>query len=353
MSRQLTHTTSLPASTSTTTPISPTPSPLEAKLVLLGSQGVGKTSLISRLLSPQGPLPENPPSTIGASFITHRIHDPDTSTTVRLQIWDTAGQERFRSISRLYYRGAHVGLLCYDITDAASWDDMQDWLRELRENCPPENEEDGGLIIHVVGTKSDIVALDPSKREVLFERTIAYMAEQLAGATTPPMTLKDGRHAQPPYSLSASTYATPSHTNPPSKRSSGFWGTEFSPAWSAAHEVSSADGEGIEEVFRVIARKLVERRHRREAADLARLTQHQRSGTGRSDHSDDFFGYSQGQSAGSFRLGPADKKRSWLGLSGVGLGIGVGSGEEGGSGFGGRSDEDNDVENDRRRGRCC
>lgn len=77
---------------------------LEAKIVVLGSQGVGKTSLVHRYVK-NAFTPPNMQSTIGASFLTKRVVDIDSSTVVRLQIWDTAGQERFRSISKLYYRG--------------------------------------------------------------------------------------------------------------------------------------------------------------------------------------------------------------------------------------------------------
>jgi small GTP-binding protein len=77
---------------------------LEAKIVVLGSQGVGKTSLVHRYVK-NAFTPPDTASTIGASFLTKRVVDIDTSTVVRLQIWDTAGQERFRSISKLYYRG--------------------------------------------------------------------------------------------------------------------------------------------------------------------------------------------------------------------------------------------------------
>lgn len=77
---------------------------LEAKIVVLGSQGVGKTSFVHRYVK-NAFTPPSTQSTIGASFLTKRVVDVDTSTVVRLQIWDTAGQERFRSISKLYYRG--------------------------------------------------------------------------------------------------------------------------------------------------------------------------------------------------------------------------------------------------------
>jgi signal recognition particle receptor subunit beta len=80
---------------------------LEAKIVVLGSQGVGKTSFVHRYVK-NAFAPPSTQSTIGASFLTKRVIDVDTSTVVRLQIWDTAGQERFRSISKLYYRGTSM-----------------------------------------------------------------------------------------------------------------------------------------------------------------------------------------------------------------------------------------------------
>ncbi|KIX02625.1 uncharacterized protein Z518_08567 [Rhinocladiella mackenziei CBS 650.93] len=313
----------------TTTAPQPIPaSSIEAKLVVLGAQGVGKTSLVSRFINPTAPLSKSVQSTIGASFVTKRITDPDTSTTVRLQIWDTAGQERFRSISRLYYRGANAGLLCYDITNERSWEEMKTWLEEMKENC---QDGDGMPIIHVVGTKSDIVADDPSRREVTFERTIAYVAEHLGGvhaqstASTPPSTTKPGNVA---------------HQSPDSKRSSGFWNQDI--GWDSCHEVNARDGEGIEEVFRVIARKLIEQKHQKDTAEFARR---QQTPGYRSENGEDYFGGPHGHS-GSFRVGYGDKRRSWLGLPGVGLGIG--DSESGGPGFGTR-----DPEEARRRGRCC
>jgi small GTP-binding protein len=80
---------------------------IEAKIVVLGSQGVGKTSLVHRYVKNAFAPPASATSTIGASFLTKRVADIDSSTVVKLQIWDTAGQERFRSISKLYYRGMY------------------------------------------------------------------------------------------------------------------------------------------------------------------------------------------------------------------------------------------------------
>ncbi|KAK4640324.1 hypothetical protein QC761_606010 [Podospora bellae-mahoneyi] len=328
-------------------------SALEAKIVILGSQGVGKTSLVTRYC--KGAFdPAKTTSTVGASFMTKRVVDTDTDTLVRLQIWDTAGQERFRSISRLYYRGANACILCYSITDSSSFHEMSLWLTELRRNLPSD------IILHVVGTKADIVAKDPSKRQVPFERCIAYVAENLApgrGSTPPPSATlplpfapsssEPAASSSNPRSsglFSAISSTDPGPKSPSSKRSSGFWGQEV--GWDACHEISAESGEGVEEVFRVVTRKLVER-DRKMRADLlaasggrldgggymgpetpffssvaATAGTDDQDGGGQGGYFDARFGVG-GNSGGSFRVGR--DRRSWLfspGFSTPGLGTG-------------------------------
>jgi small GTP-binding protein len=148
------------------------PNVIEAKIVVLGSQGVGKTTLVHRYVKNTFIPPAKSQSTVGASFLTTRVNDPESGTTIRLQIWDTAGQERFRSISKLYYRGAHAAILCYDVTSQRSFDEMGSWLQELREQCGLEASRGGlgDMIIHVVGTKSDVTGEDPKSSYTLRPR---------------------------------------------------------------------------------------------------------------------------------------------------------------------------------------
>lgn len=51
--------------------------------------------------------------------------------SVKLQIWDTAGQERFRTITQSYYKGANGILLAFDVTNMATFNNMQDWLSQI------------------------------------------------------------------------------------------------------------------------------------------------------------------------------------------------------------------------------
>ncbi|NWX45529.1 RAB13 protein, partial [Steatornis caripensis] len=46
---------------------------------------------------------------------------------------DTAGQERFKTITTAYYRGAVGIILVYDITDEKSFENIQNWMKSIKE----------------------------------------------------------------------------------------------------------------------------------------------------------------------------------------------------------------------------
>ena len=180
------------------------------------------------------------------------------------------------------------------------------WLTELRRNLPAD------IILHVVGTKADLVGREPHKREVPFERCIAYVAENLAPgqSSTPPPTATPGGVAGETqgYRLFAgqlSAGGIDGARSPSSKRSSGFWGQEV--GWDCCHEVSAESGEGVEEVFRVITRKLVEQ-NRKIQDQLSAATQTPGNASLESGE-----GYFEGmRPGGSFRVGR--DRRSWFGV---------------------------------------
>lgn len=122
---------------------------LEAKVVMLGSQGVGKTSVLIRYT---GHIFSNAISpTIGASFFTTKLHIDNYR--VRLQVWDTAGQERFRAMAPMYYRKANAAILVFDVTKLSSFNDMKSWIEELQRNS------EGHLVICILGNKTDLEPL--------------------------------------------------------------------------------------------------------------------------------------------------------------------------------------------------
>ncbi|KAK8916843.1 Ras-related protein RABA1f [Platanthera zijinensis] len=116
------------------------------KVVLIGDSGVGKSNLLSRFTKNEFSLESK--STIGVEFATRSISVSEK--IVKAQIWDTAGQERYRAITSAYYRGAVGALLVYDITRNATFENMQRWLKELRDHT------DSSTVIMLVGNKADL-----------------------------------------------------------------------------------------------------------------------------------------------------------------------------------------------------
>mmetsp|Transcript_37446 Transcript_37446/g.51757 ORF Transcript_37446/g.51757 Transcript_37446/m.51757 type:complete len:196 (+) Transcript_37446:118-705(+) len=136
---------------------------MQAKLVVIGDSGVGKTCLAMRFVG--GQLPSGHASTIGASFLTKNL--VYKGTEINLQIWDTAGQERFRSMVPMYYRGSSLAILVYDLTDRMSFRNVKNWIRDLQDAV----KED--VAIALVGNKADL----ESERQVPFEEAEAFSAQ--------------------------------------------------------------------------------------------------------------------------------------------------------------------------------
>uniref|UniRef100_A0A1B6FDY9 Ras-related protein Rab-11A n=1 Tax=Cuerna arida TaxID=1464854 RepID=A0A1B6FDY9_9HEMI len=116
------------------------------KVVLIGDSGVGKSNLLSRFTRNEFSLESK--STIGVEFATRSIQVD--GKTLKAQIWDTAGQERYRAITSAYYRGAVGALLVYDIAKHLTYENVERWLRELRDHA------DHNIVIMLVGNKTDL-----------------------------------------------------------------------------------------------------------------------------------------------------------------------------------------------------
>ncbi|XP_029386826.1 ras-related protein Rab-17-like isoform X2 [Echeneis naucrates] len=119
---------------------------LRAKMVLLGSSGVGKSSLALRFVKDEF---KSASPTVGCAYLTRVVHLSDV--TLRFEIWDTAGQEKYHSITPLYYRGAHVALVVYDISKRETFARAQMWLNELQKQYIQ-----GSTVMWLIGNKTDL-----------------------------------------------------------------------------------------------------------------------------------------------------------------------------------------------------
>ena len=98
------------------------------KAILLGESMVGKTALIKRIISNtfEETISTNGPS---SNYVDIEIN----GNTLKLTLWDTAGQEKFRSLNKLYYKGAEIEFLVYSVTDRRSFEELKNyWYQEVK-----------------------------------------------------------------------------------------------------------------------------------------------------------------------------------------------------------------------------
>ncbi|OWB84145.1 hypothetical protein B5S33_g2785 [[Candida] boidinii] len=117
------------------------------KVVLIGDQAVGKTSLRSQFV--HHIFSNSYKATIGCDFLTSSVLTKD-GEYVNLQLWDTAGEERFNSLSQAFYRGTDIAILVYDITRPETFHNLTKWLNTFLQFCHTSNPS-----IIIVGNKND------------------------------------------------------------------------------------------------------------------------------------------------------------------------------------------------------
>ena len=135
------------------------------KLLTLGDTEVGKTSIVLRYSDDK--FHQNKISTIGVDFKVKMVTKGNEK--IKISIYDTAGQERFKNIVKHYYKGANGILLIYDISKRITFEKLQFWLDDLKENADIDN-----LFIYLVGNKND----KKEEREVTFEEGNKFAKEK-------------------------------------------------------------------------------------------------------------------------------------------------------------------------------
>lgn len=172
------------------------------KVLLIGDSGVGKSSMLLQFVegprgpqeAPEGSSQRGPPSPTIGVDYKSKLLLLDGKVT-KIQVWDTAGHERFRSLTQAYFRSAMGILLVFDVSSKQSFLSLQYWLSVMREAAPPKVQ------VLLIGNKCDL-----REREVSREEALA-LAES--------------------------------------------WGVSYA-------ETSSATGEGLQEAFLCLTRKVVQ-----------------------------------------------------------------------------------------------
>ena len=116
------------------------------KVALMGDSEVGKTAICHAFLEVEFILGGT--STVGIDRYDKKIKLKNKKE-IKLILWDTAGQERYRSAAFKTIRSVHAIALVFDVTKRKSFENVNIWLNEIKENF-------NNPCLILFGNKSDI-----------------------------------------------------------------------------------------------------------------------------------------------------------------------------------------------------
>ena len=118
------------------------------KVILLGESGVGKTNLIN--VSMGKGFEQNTVSSIHSSYLEGVMEYNDKEYSYSL--WDTAGQEIYRSLNKIFIKGAKIVICVYAIDNKDSFQQIEYWINNAKETLG----EDEKIIMAIIANKSDL-----------------------------------------------------------------------------------------------------------------------------------------------------------------------------------------------------
>ena len=140
------------------------------KIILLGETGVGKTNLIRVFFGME--FKENFVSSSSSDCFEGDLKYNDKS--YKFFLWDTAGQERYRAINRMFFKDARIILIVYSIIDKHSFDEVDFWIKYVKENIKDEK-----YIIALIANKNDLyekqIVMDEEGREAAEKYNIDFL----------------------------------------------------------------------------------------------------------------------------------------------------------------------------------
>ncbi|EFA75929.1 Rab GTPase [Heterostelium album PN500] len=149
---------------------------IPVKCVMIGPSFAGKTSLVVRLV--RNTFENEQAATVGGMIELNWIDDLVNHTYIltksifynnnnniamflnkffyfekyvlKFELWDTAGQEKFHSLAPMYFRGAKIAIVVFDISTAESFNKAKSWTREFKSHSTEP------AIMVLVGNKCDL-----------------------------------------------------------------------------------------------------------------------------------------------------------------------------------------------------
>ena len=128
------------------------------KIILIGSSGVGKTTLVNRFITDQ--YEENYIPTLGVNIMVKAI--TIGSNKIRLSIWDVGGQAKWNIVRETYYSGSKGAIVVFDLTRPSTLLMVLEYVENFRQTV----KKDVPLIL--LGNKVDLIdnkKIDSEKAE--------------------------------------------------------------------------------------------------------------------------------------------------------------------------------------------
>lgn len=101
------------------------------KIGLLGDSAVGKTAICQTFLGIE--FKDDSISTIGTEKMEKKV-TLSNQKEIKLILWDTAGEERFRAAALKAIRTVQGIALVFDVTSKKSFENINMWLDEIKDN---------------------------------------------------------------------------------------------------------------------------------------------------------------------------------------------------------------------------
>jgi len=98
------------------------------KIIFVGDAGVGKTSIINRIVD--NPFNESYEMSIGVDFMSKNIRY--RGQNIKLQIWDSAGQEKYKGLIPSYVRNSSIVFIVYEISSKTSFNNVPNWINFIK-----------------------------------------------------------------------------------------------------------------------------------------------------------------------------------------------------------------------------
>jgi len=140
---------------------------IKKKICLLGSFGVGKTSLVQRFVYNR--FEESYLSTIGVRVAQKEMRPESAQAPMRMLIWDIEGYESGKALNTNYYMGAAGGILVGDVTRPDTFSELVRLFKRFKTISPE-------AIVVMAANKIDLV--DDADT---VEKTLQPLYEEIVG----------------------------------------------------------------------------------------------------------------------------------------------------------------------------